>query len=705
MTAAATMRGEILGTAAYMSPEQAKGQAVDQQADVWAFGACLYEALAGRRPFDGNDAPEMLASVLKDEPDWSALPQACPAPVRRVLRRCLAKDASRRLHSIADVAIELRDVDGESESLTVASGSAAQGSLLGRGRATWLALGLVAGGLLGAGAVWRLMSAEAWPAHEPVRFTVSAPGPSQSLALSPDGQTLVFFRNRAGLYRRELSRLEAEPLGDSFAIHPFFSSDGEEVGFFDADSLNRVALDGGPTLEVTGIDGYPAGGTWTPGGDIVFATSGSSALQVVPAAGGEAIALGGLLEGWTYSWPHVLPGGDAVLATLSRPDEATLHIGLVSLESGQTELLFEGAGARYLALDGRDGFILYWRAGAIWAVPFDAVDGAVEGRPQVVATDVQKAASTDEVRFAVGGRGSFARSIPGGRQMVWVGAEGEAEPILAEVADYQSPRVSPGGDRLAFNIEAPDGNMDVFVLDLTRDARPERLTTHPEQDSSVRWEPSGERLTFVQRRQGSFAFSRLSSRLSSGTAPEVFLRFERDAYPSSWSADGRYLTYTALGEGTGWDVWLHEEGEPERPLFATETFEGDGEISPDGRWIAYTSMRSGEQRVYVAPFPTASPARAVSAEPSSGPIWSPSGRRIYYRTQTHLMAVERMGEGNEWGRPQPLFEFELDSGSLMRDYDLAPDGRFVMLRPAGGGSEIEVVVNLAEELRRKIPRD
>ena len=738
LTLAATQRGQILGTAAYMSPEQARGRDVDRRADVWAFGACLYEALTGRRAFAGEDAADVLGSVLKLDPDWEALPRGTDPRLRRLLERCLEKRREDRLRDVGDAGLELREVrERPAQEPAVSAPSPTSRLALVAGLAA-LAVGLAVGTL-----VTRALRPE-----EPkrvVRAILSAP-PSPAayasftgldVAIAPDGDLVVyemdasrgsFLRNR-NFCLRHVDELEGSPLFDTSAsgfsrASPFISADGAWIGFSDYQEgmLKKVPVRGGVPTTICRLPNVPfsRGATWGPDGTIVFATAGDRGLFRVADTGGDPVELtqpDAARGEHRHYWPELLPGGETVLFSIDLGE--TSEIAALSLDDGSIRrLVAGGGGARYA----RTGHLVFGREGALYAAPFDAATLTVEGEPVPVVEGVLMKSSgavdfdlSDDGRlvYMAGDMQDLER-----RRLVWVDRGGAEEPIPAELRAYNIPRISPDGARVAIAVN--DGEVDIWSLELATGTL-SRVTVTPEFDSTPLWSSDGGRILFSSIRDGRWGvFSKSAS--GAGTA-ELVAETPTEPILYSLSPDGSRLVYrmetVATDDGRRVDTFaLRLDGEPHsEPLLASRFVEQNAEISPDGRWLAYSADDTGESEIYVRPFPEVEGGRWQISTGGSAfdPIWSRDGRELFYRQRNeyHVVPVET-GETFRHGASELMFRGNYFFQTTERTWDVSPDGRrFLMIGLGESGASGEappppnvvIVENWFEELKQLVPRD
>jgi serine/threonine protein kinase/Tol biopolymer transport system component len=736
LTADLTRGGVLLGTAAYMSPEQARGKAVDKRADVWAFGCVLYEMLTGTRAFAGETSTEVLAAIIKEEPDWGVFPAEAPGPVRRLLRRCLTKDPRDRLHDVADARLEIEEAIAQPDEVDTEE---AQPSLRARLRATRLALlaAIVVSVAVIGGMVWKLSEVRSTIDRSPMRLALSLPPGvtihalySPVLAVSPDGHWLVFAASKGDtrrLYRRSVEQFDAAPIqGTEGGEHPFFSPDGRWVGFFADDKLKKIPLAGGPP-QVLADASNPWGATWGADGTIVYCPRDTQGLWRVAATGGapEKIASPQPEQGeFDLNWPEFLPNGKAVLFTAWRGMTAdAAQVCVLDLESRARKTLTENASyARYVPT----GHLIFGHEGAVHIVPFDAerreVTGSAVPLPEPIFYDSEL--GLPYLAFSAGGVLAF---VPGGGvrrcRLVSVNLAGAERPLIDALRGFMYPRFSPDGERLAVTISEP-GDMNIWVIDLATGAQ----TKLTQEGANVfpSWTPDGERVTYLSIRGGN-EFS-INWKRADGHGESEALVSQGDPGevlgPGSWSPDGKTLVYfrdLPSQPENGKDIWMVDrDGDREaRPLVATRAGEKGAAISPDGEWLAYTSNESGQWEIYVQPFPAGGVRHQVSAAGGENPVWSPDGSSIYYRAieggqfaVSVLTAPVTTKPRFRAGAPQVLFEerlYEVGTYGWGPIFDIAPDGKsFAMVKADeswGRASEVRVVLNWFDELKRLAPAE
>ena len=728
-TPAMTQAGMILGTAAYMSPEQARGKTVDKRADIWAFGAVLFEMLTGKRAFPGEDLTDTLAAVVKLDPRWDAIGAGVPARVRQVLRVCLQKDPKQRAQAIGDVRLALEGAFDVPAPPPQPSAEALGTKLHWRSPTVGAAaLALI---LVTAVATWVLKPPAAERPAPLRRFTIStgqAPlsigTRNRDMAITPDGSRLVYFAGLGTdrqLYIRALDALEGTPIrqADRF-FEPFVSPDGRWVGFRDeADKmLRKMPIAGGPLVNVTAVGREMIGATWGPDDTIVFATTEpGTGLQRVPAGGGTPTVLTtpdkarGEIQ---HSWPEFLPGGRAVLYTIQSGERGEdFQIAAFDIQSGDTKILVpSGSSPRFSP----SGHLVYGAENTIRAVPFDPVRLEVLGDPIPLAEGVLMKRNSGAADFSVAADGTLVYIAAGAgglqRRLVWAERGGARRPINAPPRAYISARISPDGTRVAMALR--DQQDDIWIWDFARETLT-RLTTDPSNDVAPIWTRDGRRIVFSSLR---VTPSPLFVQAADGTGGTERLTEGAEAHmPNTFSPDGGRLIFGAdTGTATGRDLrMLVLDGERRiTPLIQTPFDERNAEISPDGKWIAFQSNESGTEEVYVRPFPDVESGRwQVSTTGGFHPAWAPNGRELFYvAADGRLMAVDVRSQGGfAAGVPRMLVDggFYFNLVAQGRSYDISPDGtRFLLIQAPNTGTQADtagltVVLNWAEELKRLVP--
>jgi Tol biopolymer transport system component len=712
LSAAATMQGVILGTAAYMSPEQARGKACDKRTDIWAFGCVLYALLTGRQAFQGESTTEILAAVLRGEPDWQALPSSTPRKIRDLLGRCLQKDLRRRLHDSADARIEIEEVMAAPAKVEPAAAAKGIRTLSRRELIIGVgALPLVA--VITGLAVWNLKP----PPQRPVtRFAMSLP-PGQRLdtarsaiAISPDGTRLVYSVGpsnlTAQLYIRAMEGLEAHAIpGTEGGGNPFFSPDGQWIGFTTAGNLMKVSLSGGAPVNLTGTSAAYFGASWGDQGEIALAyQAGGAGIQKIPDTGGTPQPLTRLEKGEaSHRWPEFLPRGEGVLFMALQVANSG---GIAAQSLGASEhrgLLQTGIRPRYTP----SGHLVYSQGANLMAAPFDSQRLAITGAAVPVIEGVLAAGEIAQYSFSSTGTLAY---VPGSIQaaranLVWVDRKGAQQPVAAPPHNYVLPRVSPDGKRVAAGIEETDSQ--IWVYDIGRDTLT-RLTFERGANIDPVWTPDGKRIVF--KGAGNRLFSEPAD--GSGSAePLTSSELAVNNVPGSWSPDGQVLTFMEINPNTGYDVYTLslKDGKPQ-PFVRTASLETAPRFSPDGHFIAYASDESGRVEIYVRPYPGPGGKWQISTEGGSEPVWNPKGGELFYRNGNKMMAVEGMTQPTfSVGKPKMLFEGPyLPTPRSFPNYDVSADGqRFLMLKAneqaQAAPTQINVVLNWFEELKQKVP--
>ena len=718
LTIGMTEAGMILGTAGYMSPEQARGKTVDKRADIWAFGVVLYEMLTGRRLFEGGDAVETLAAVVHKEPDVSQ----APVQVQRLLKRCLQKNPKQRLRDIGDAWELLED--------TPVGGGLVR---LGGGRARllpWIAAGALA---LIAVALAFVHFREA-PAPQPLtRFSVdlgpeAVVGTRITAAISPDGRRLAFVARGAGgkeqLATRPLDQANPTFLaGTENASDPFFSPDGQWIGFFADGKMKKISIQGGAALTL--CDAPSArGASWGEDGNIVVTLNAPiGGLSRVLAAGGtpQVLTKPGDKNEATHRWPQILPGGEAVLftgatATINGAfDDASIQV--LSLKTGQWKTVQQGGYfGRYLATSNRAGQLVYVHQGTLLGVAFDLDRLEVRGTPAPLLEDVAGDQVTAGGQFDVSRNGTFV--YLGGKSsvtwpLVWLDSTGKTEPLLASPGAYYSPRLSPDGKRMAVSVSTNA----IAVYDSQRDTMTP-LTFKPQFTNYPVWTPDGKHIVFEA---AAAAGTTLQWARSDGAGEsQPLLESKTGLRPYSFSPDGMRLAFSEDRVDSGSDLWTLplDLSDPEHPkagkpeLYLRTMFGDEPAFSPDGRWIAYRSIATGTNEVYVQTFPGPGGKWLISTGGGRHPVWSRNGSELFYQAQDYRIMVatySARGDSFTSDKPRPWANTQiLEPNALNWNLDLAPDGKRFVVAPrpdATGGQKgsvhVTVLLNFFDELRRK----
>ncbi len=700
-TPAATRMGVIMGTAAYMSPEQAKGKSIDKRTDIWAFGCVLYEMLTGTRAFKGDEVSDVLARILERDPDFSALPSTTPPTIRRLLRRSLEKDRKRRLPDIGVACLEIDEALASPAEPLVAS--TAERRNLGWRSALGAAL-LAAGVVAIAAAIYVRRSAT-----EPLvtRLEVSTPGTSYpfQFALSPDGRRLVFVTGATGpalLAVRSLDQVGVQILaGTEGAAYPFWAPDSRTIGFAAGGKLKRVDLSGGAPQAIADAPAF-RGGTWNNEGVIVFAPANISGLVRVSATGGTPVEVTHFAPGpqpSSHRWPQFLPDGRHVLFLVGGGALAPTHgIYVASLDGGEPTRI---VAAELNAMYAPPGYLLRVSQGVLVAQRFDTARATVSGDPFPVAQAVGQNDGQGRSAFSVSAAGILAHrsgaAVGGRRQLVWADRAGKVLGTVGQPDENSptSPALAPDDRRVA-NGRVVQGNSDIWLIDIGRNVAT-RFTFDPAPEFSPVWSPDGTRVVFRSTRNGS---SDLFIKPANGATDEQpLLVTPQGKTPLDWSRDGRFLLYANQDPKTQSDLWVlplapsagAAEVRKPFPVVQTAFDETQGQFSPDGHWLAYTSNESGRDEIYVRPFPESGGKWQVSTAGGSQPRWRPDGKELFYvAADGHLMAVPIRatpdGRAVDAGTPLALFPTRLASGTAISLsgfqsralYAVARDGRFLM---------------------------
>jgi Tol biopolymer transport system component len=749
LTSVNTQAGIVLGTAAYMPPEQARGRATDKRSDVWAFGCVLYEMLAGRRAFAGEDATDTLAFVLTKEPDWAALPPSLPPPIRKLLRRCLVKDRKRRL---PDIGVARLDID---EALTAPDSAAGMAiaddawSAVAPPRSRplgWLAATAGLGLVVGAVAVFAMWGQ--WRASSPATaLRLSAelggdtslligqgPAAGASATLSPDGSLLAYVGQKGGakpqIYIRRLDQLQVRPLsGTDGAGSPFFSPDGQWIAFFADNKLRKVSVAGGAAITLAEAPN-PRGGSWAEDGTIAFVPDNRAVgLLRLSASGGKPETLTTLVEGEvTQRWPQVLAGGKAVLYTSHTNETGFDDASVVvqTLPQGPRTIVQRGAYyGRYLP----SGHVIYLHDSTLFAVPFDLDRLEVTGQAERLLEGVAANPVSGGAQFAASNTGALlylpGQSVGLDVPIQWMTRDGKSTPLRAAPANWRDFAFAPNGRLLAMSID--DGKQsDVFVYDWARDTL-SRLTFDVSDDMLPAWTQDARRLAFASRR-GDKSTLNLWWQRADGTGEAQRLTESRNQQiPFSWHPNGRLLAFMEANpqtqndimilplqgdESSGWKpgnptVFLNSPGVETQPAF-----------SPDGRWLAYMAVEAGRAEVFVRPFPDPGGKWQISSGGGVQPTWSRSRHELFFSTtppDNRIMVASYAVEGDSF-RPdeprlwsEPRYINRAGSVGAARGFDLHPDGVRVALAKAPNPDtaakqdKMVFIFNVFDELRRIAP--
>jgi len=711
-----TEPGRVMGTVAYMSPEQASGHELDHRTDIFSLGIVLYEMLAGKRPFDGKSHVDTMHAIINDPPP----PLSQPPELHDVLDKTLAKDPKDRYQHAGDLALDLRRLlQRPPEARRATSGTGRSRRM----RMMWILGGAVAIVMVAlAGApLWQARSSAARiPAANVARLTATLDAPDwfaldrPTLAWSPDGARLIYQeRNDAGarLYARPIDQFGSQPIvGTETAVGPFPAPDGDRIGFVLNGKLRTLSLDAGTSTDVCAVATVPLGAAWISADTIVLGSMNGSGLWQVPASGGTPQAVGGSQSAEARpaeAWPAALPDGRSVLYTVMPADGKPAYLAVASVATGERKVLIEGSAAQYVST----GHLVYLLGSSLMGVRFDPERFEVVGHPVRLVDDVQQVQGAGAAQFAVSSTGSLvyvsrvSRSAP--KHLVLADRRGQAEQIAQPARSYGNPRVSPDGQRIVVDVQGPTGT-DIWAYDVPRGTW-SQLTFNARSGVPV-WTPDGKRITFVVATDGR---SKLYWKAADGGGPDELLSTE-PGNPHSWAPDGRLLARAGgnpTGGGGSQVMLLSMDGGREtRPLLAKRegTEMAAPAIHPSGRWIAYVANDSGRRQVYVRPFPEGEGRWLVSVEGGTQPMWGRNGQELFYRDGDKMMAVRvTTTPVFRADTPRLLFEGHYESPAVRANYDVMADGQhFVMVKAAEQEStnrRLNIVVNWGEELKRLAP--
>ncbi len=735
LTAVLTTEGTIMGTPQYMAPEQFAGKEADARSDIWAFGAVLYEMVTGRKAFVGSNYQSLVGAILATEPAPMAMHPFTPRWLERLVRRCLAKDPDDRWQTMRDIVIELRSPLEE----VVAAATVKAGWWPWIAGASTIAF-LVAGVLL-------YDATRPAPLRPLLRLDLAVPPATplawvnaddlvrggNLIALSPDGARLALMLQgvdgKIRIHTRLLHQSQLTSLAGTEDAHsPFFSPAGDWIGFFAERKLKKISVDGGAAVTLCDAPNG-LGASWGDDGTIIAALEGRNGLSRVPSVGGTPMPLTKTSAGGEFHlWPQVLPGSQTVLFTVRTRvgtgiDDANIEV--ISLRTGERKTLHRGGYfGRYLSDAGGTGHLAYLHQSTLFTVPFHPGSLALTDAPAPILEDVSSTGRG-------GGDFAFARNgvfvyLAGNRTqsgwpISWVNSVGKmAEPLQAAIGQYDSPRFSPDGKRLAFSMSTGKGT-DILVKDLDRDT-PSRLSFLPGVNAVPAWTPDGKSLVFWSSNPAAPGLYAIRSD-GSGEAKQV-TEGKAATFPSSFSPDGKRLAISQPGNGGSPDIFtmpVEADPGPDGPglrfgkaelFLGTPFLEYFAAFSPDGRWMAYQSNESGTFEVYVRPFPGPGGRWQVSTGGGHEPMWSRDGRELLFKlADGRLMATAYTAKGDSFtaGKPRVWTEIRLRRSASGRSYDIAPDGKRLAAITAEDSqtdkppTHLTILLNFFDELRRKAP--
>ena len=695
LSMAATQAGVILGTAAYMAPEQAKGKSVDRRADIWAYGVVLYEMITGKRLFDGDDLTEILAAVVMKDPDLSKIPSG----VRPVLEVCLQRDPKKRLQAIGDLRLVRQD--------TKRIGS-------GVGWRKWMWPSAAAVAMLAAGGLALVHFREVPASQHLLRYTVAPPEGAavHSFAISPDGKLVVMSASVNGkrqLFLRQTDALQWTPMQSTDdARYPFWSPDSRNIGFFAEGKLRRAAAAGGPSQPVCDVqDGR--GGTWNRDDVILFSMNGTLEGQVlrVPASGGAPSAV--LKEPRRYLFPMFLPDGQHFLILRRNQGGQEDGVYVASLDGKENRRILQDVSTGVYApgTGERDGYLVFLRESNLMAQAFDPGRRQLSGDAFPVAENMSlangnnydpvTASENGMLLYWTGGAGGVGGST---NQLVWFDRSGKAETV-GRVSTALSPAISPDLKTIAASlVQGGTGNRDIWLRDLERGAE-RRLTTDSSSNTDPFWSPKGDRIVFRSNRGGK---SGLYVRASSNAGQDEQLVGGDNIVSNQWSRDGRSIVYASQDPKTKWDLWvlpMEEDGSLPKekkpvPFLRTPFNELQGQLSPDSKWMAYTSDVSGMREVYVQPFPNPDNEVRVSTAGGEQARWKGDGKELYYlaadgqMTAVPVTVTAGAKPVIKPGTPVPLFDaHSVSVNGNFFNYDVRPDGKGFLVSTTGAVSSVQ----------------
>jgi eukaryotic-like serine/threonine-protein kinase len=719
LTVAATQAGVILGTAAYMSPEQAKGKPADRRADIWAFGCVLYEMLTGLRPFEGETVSDVLAGVIRAEPDWQALPGAVPPRVRELVRRCLIKDPKHRLQAIGDARITIEELwtgtTDSSASLLSPAPTVGVPPLhpASRRALPWAIAGLLL--VVSALLAFTLITGKPIPVPS-VQATISLPAdltqPDLDLfSVSPDGRRLAFVAAASGerprLWLRPLDSPTAQPLaGTEGATYSFWSPDSRYIAFFADGKLKKIEASGGAAQSLCDAS-EGRGGAWGPNGNIVFAPGIYTGIYEVAETGGTPVQLTSLSNsGDSDRFPSFLPDGKHVLFLYLTGSGKKDLLQVVSLQSKEVKTIAEISSDAFYD---SSGYLLYQREGSLVGQKFDVNNFTLSGDAFPIVDQISFIQDRGNVLSSISSNGVMVfrgGKLGGDAQLTWFDRDGNRLDTLGEPAEIFQPVISPDGKRVIESILDASGKNTLWMLDVARGV-PSRFTFTGPSDGWPVWSPDGKQVAYESNRGGNLE---IFVKPASGVEDEKpLVTGEGESMPTDWSRDSRFIAYQTQSRATKkFDIWILPMTGEQKPFsfIATEANEISGMFSPDDRWLAYLSNETGRDEAYVVPFPGRSGKWQISSSGAEWVFWVNGGREIDYITPDgRWMAVEVNGVGSDFsiGATKTLFGGKSLPGSILQPgLWITPDGKRLLKPIASGSSAIQfsVITNWREQIRK-----
>jgi serine/threonine protein kinase len=716
----ATQQGIILGTAAYMSPEQARGKSVDKRADIWAFGCVLYEMLTGQAVFQGEDVTEILAAVVKDGVNLDLLPANLHFRVREAITRCLQKDLRRRYPGITDVRYEIEQALADPNGGLVHSQTAAEQPSTWKLVLPWASIAAVFSLIIGGLAVWQYKPTEP---RQVVRFEYNLPESQQLanlsmavIAISPDGKQFIYSTTK-GIYLRSVDELAAKiiPGTEENTAEPLFSPDGKWIGYYSITDKKwkKIPVSGGAPVVLCDANA-PLNASWGADDTIVYSENGKGIMRISANGGTPELIVKQI--GVFLTDPQILPDEKTVLFGIVR-ESLAFQIAVQAMKSGEPKILFEGANARYLPT----GHLVYGLRNSLFAIPFNLDRLEVSGSSVPLVEGVFRLGAIYTTQYSVSNSGTLvyihgfsSADASTKRTLVWLDRKAKETPIPAPPNNYSCPNISPDGTKVALTISSSPTKSDIWIWDFARETMT-RLTFN-EKSAYPLWTPDGKRIAFSSDNPEGTGTG-ISWKAADGTGAEERLCSAQNLMglvPSSWSRDGKTLIVDEVTKENMYFIdALPLEGDRKLKTLLKEKYqEVDPEVSPDGRWLAYGSLETGREEIYVRPFPDVNNGKwQISTGGGGAPKWSPDGRELFYGTgadSAMVVAVQTQPTFKP-GKAEPLFR---GVGPYVTPYwDISHDGkRFLSIKepqpePSAGSSprKINVVLNWLEELKQRVP--